>query len=163
MSAPKGGTLHYFEIPVFNVLLLHWCSALAILLVPDSPLFHENIQSRQLIHYFQLILGNILFNAANCISSPKQWLLPPLFYELTLFSLHTWFEQNTLSLYAAHVCFAFKMTKLAKYVGYIFLGNRVFCDICDIKKVRKKCNFLDQKYVFTSMQITVVPCLQYIF
>uniref|UniRef100_A0A2D4Q0V9 Uncharacterized protein n=1 Tax=Micrurus surinamensis TaxID=129470 RepID=A0A2D4Q0V9_MICSU len=34
--------------------------------------FHENIQSRQLIRYFQLILGNILFNAVNCISPPKQ-------------------------------------------------------------------------------------------
>ena len=47
-----------------------------------------------------------------------------------------------------------KITKLAEYVQYIFLGNRVFIirfikdlpypDICDIKENKKKSNFLDQ-------------------
>ena len=47
-----------------------------------------------------------------------------------------------------------QITKLAEYVQYIFLGNRVFIirfikdlpypDICDIKENQKKSNFLDQ-------------------
>lgn len=34
--------------------------------------------------------------------------------------------KKDISLYAVHVCFAFKITKLAEYVGSIFLGNRGF-------------------------------------
>lgn len=57
-----------------------------------------------------------------------------------------------VSLHAARVHFAFKMTELTKYIGYIFLGNRIFIilsikdlpypDICDIKESQEKiCNF----------------------
>lgn len=68
-------------------------------------------------------------------------------------------KKKDISLYAVHVCFAFKITKLAEYVGYIFLGNRVFIiwfikdlpypNICDIQESQKNEIFLDQKYVFT--------------
>lgn len=63
-----------------------------------------------------------------------------------------------------------KITKLAEYVQYIFLGNRVFIiwfikdlpypDICDIKENQKKKVIFLIKICFYLMQINVVCCLQ---